>query len=391
MERSQAHRELSLILPSANLLKKKLQKNEQRFRNLFENSGIAIWEADLSEVRKSINQVKESGIHDFRLYFDQHLDEVIRFASMVKLLDANKEILNLIKAKNKKQALNGLSGFFIEESVGAVKEVLIGLAEEKLRMDGEIPLKILTGEIKQVLFQLSIVPGEENSWAKGIISFIDITDKKNTEQALKESENQLQEILENVDDVFYMMSGRNGGIIYINSAYEKIWKRPVAEIMKNPETWHDAIHPEDVNSAKNLFEQGSGELQYRIILPDGSIRWIWDRMFPILDEKGEVLYLCGMAADITERKFYEKTLRESEATLDEAMKIAKLGTWEYDVVHDQFKFNDQFYTLLHTTVEQEGGYIMSAMHYVQKFVHPEDMSLVGIGNSESTGNQRSEL
>ncbi len=221
-------------------------------------------------------------------------------------------------------------------------------------------------------------PERKTTWAKGIISFIDITDKKNTEQALKESENQLQEILENVDDVFYMMSGRNGGVIYINSAYEKIWKRPVAEIMKNPETWLYAVHPEDVNSAKKLFEQGSGELQYRIILPDGSIRWIWDRMFPILDEKGEIAYLCGIAADITERKLYEETLSESEAKLDEAMKIAKLGTWEYDVVHDQFKFNDQFYTLLRTTVEQEGGYIMSAMQYSQKFVHPEDVGLVGM-------------
>ena len=371
------------------LAEEETQKNEQRFRNLFENSGIAIWEADLSEVRKSINQIKESGIRDFRLYFDQHVDDVIRFASMVKLLDANKEILNLIKAKNKKQALNSLSDFFIKESVDAVKEVLIGLAEEKLRMDGEIPLKILTGEIKQVLFQFSIVSGEEDTWAKGIISFIDITDKKNTEQALKESENQIQEILENVDDVFYMMSGRNGRVIYINSAYEKIWKRPVAEIMKNPETWLYAVHPEDVNSAMQLFEQGSGELQYRIILPDGSIRWIWDRMFPILDEKGEIAYLCGMAADITERKFYEKTLSESEAKLDEAMKIAKLGTWEYDVVHDQFKFNDQFYALLHTTVEQEGGYIMSAKHYVQKFVHPDDISLVSIEIQKSLKTTRS--
>ncbi len=148
------------------LAEEEIQKNEQRFRNLFENSGIAIWEADLSEVRKSINQIKESGIRDFRLYFDQHLDEMIRCASMIKLLDANKEILNFVKAKSKKQALNSLSDFFIEESFGAVKEVLIGLAEEKLRIDGEIPLKILTGEIKQVLFQFSIVPGEEDYMGK---------------------------------------------------------------------------------------------------------------------------------------------------------------------------------------------------------------------------------
>jgi len=162
------------------LTEEEIHKSEQRYRNLFENAGTAIWEADLSDLRNYISQIQESGIRDFRLYFDQHVDEVIKCASMVKLLDANKEILNLLKAKSKKQVLNNLSDFFIEESFDSVKEVLIKLAEGNLRMEGEMPLKILTGELKQVLFQLSISPGEEEKWAKGIISFIDITDKKKT-------------------------------------------------------------------------------------------------------------------------------------------------------------------------------------------------------------------
>ncbi|MFA5329768.1 MAG: PAS domain S-box protein [Prolixibacteraceae bacterium] len=355
------------------LTEEELHKSEQRYRNLFENAGTAIWEADLSVVINYINQLKKSGILDFRMYFNQHIDEVIKCASMVKLLDANKEILNLVKGKSKEEVLSRLFDFFIEESFDAVKEEFIGLAEGKLRIDGEMPLKILNGEIRQVIFQLSIIHGEE----KGLISFIDITDKKKNEQALRESEKRLLQIMENVDAVFYMISGKTGELVFINSAYEKIWKRPIDEIKEHPETWLDAVHPEDVNSAIKLFEQEIGELQYRIILPDGTIRWILDRMFPVLDEKGEIVYLCGMAADITDRKLYEETLRESGAKLDEAMKIAKLGMWEYDVDKDQFIFNDQFYTLLRTTAEREGGYIMSSKHYAQKFVHPDDMFLVG--------------
>jgi len=96
----------------------------------------------------------------------------------------------------------------------------------------------------------------------------------------------------------------------------------------------------------------------------------------ITAENGEYCFVT--AVDITERKQAEETLHESEARLDEAMKIARLGTWEYDVDRDQFKFNDQFYTLLHTTAEREGGYFMSPMHYAQKFLHPDDMALVGV-------------
>ena len=82
--------------------------------------------------------------------------------------------------------------------------------------------------------------------------------------------------------------------------------------------------------------------------------------------------------DITERKQAEDKLRESKALLNDAMRIAKLGVWEYDVDLDQFKFNDQFYTLFDTTAEREGGYTMSSAHYVQKFVHPDDLAIVGV-------------
>ncbi|MFA5972338.1 MAG: PAS domain S-box protein [Lentimicrobiaceae bacterium] len=359
------------------LVEEKIYKSEYRYRNLFENIGIAIWEEDFSDVRNYIDKLKKTGINDFRLYFDKRADEVIKCASLVKILDVNMEVLNVVKAKSKKEVIKSLPAFFIEGSFNAFKEELIALAEGKMKIDGEIPIKILNGEIRQIFFQLTIVPGYEDTWARGLFSFIDITEKKKTEQALRESEKHLHEILENIDAVFYMMSGKTGELVYVNSAYEKLWERPIAVVKENPESWIDAVHPEDVNSAIKFYEKGSGELQYRIILPDGTIRWILDRMFPVLDEKGEIVYLCGMAADITERKLYEETLRESEAKLDEAMKIAKLGMWEYDVDRNQFKFNDQFYTLLHTTAEREGGYIMSPMHYAQKFVHPDDMALVG--------------
>ncbi len=360
------------------LIEEEIHKSEFRYRDLFENSGTAIWETDLSDVIHYFNELKEKGITDFRLYFDEHANDVVKCALLVKITDANKEILSFAKATSKEEIQDHLSDFFIEGSFEGIKEELIGLAEGKLKIDVEMPLRILDGEIKQVLSQLSIVPGYEETWEKGLISFIDITERKEAERVLKESEEHLHQILENVDAVFYMISNITGELIYINSAYERVWGRPITAIQEVMNTWLDAVHEEDKGLAIELFEKGNGEVQYRIVMPDGSTRWIWDRMFPILDEKGEIIYLCGMAADITERKHTEENLRESEAKLDEAMKIAKLGIWEYDVNSDQFTFNDQFYTLLHTTVEREGSYNMSSMQYAKKFVHTDDMAIVGV-------------
>ena len=68
----------------------------------------------------------------------------------------------------------------------------------------------------------------------------------------------------------------------------------------------------------------------------------------------------------------------SEAQLTEALRIARLANWEYDFLTGIFTFNDQFYNVMRTTVEREGGYSMSAARYVERFVHPEDAPLVGL-------------
>jgi PAS domain S-box-containing protein len=81
--------------------------------------------------------------------------------------------------------------------------------------------------------------------------------------------------------------------------------------------------------------------------------------------------------DITERKQAEETLRTSEAQQSNALQMTKAGHWEYDVVHDVFTFNDNFYRIFRTTAAAVGGYQMSSEHYARKFCHPDDMAMVG--------------
>ena len=80
--------------------------------------------------------------------------------------------------------------------------------------------------------------------------------------------------------------------------------------------------------------------------------------------------------DIAERKLVEEALRGSEAHLSEALRVARMGYWGYDVNLDQFTFNDQFYTIFRTTAEHEGGYVMSSARFVVRFVHPQDGEIV---------------
>jgi PAS domain S-box-containing protein len=86
--------------------------------------------------------------------------------------------------------------------------------------------------------------------------------------------------------------------------------------------------------------------------------------------------ILGVAVDITERKKAEDALRQKQDQLVEALRIARLAYWEYDIPTDRFTFNDQYYSILHTTAEREGGYTMSAAKYIRRFIHPDDAAMI---------------
>lgn len=100
-------------------------------------------------------------------------------------------------------------------------------------------------------------------------------------------------------------------------------------------------------------------------------------LYPIKDQSGDVIAVTVFSVDVTERKKIAQALRDSEAKLSNASHIAHLGPWEYDVARDLFTFNDEFYSMLRTSVDKVGGYTMSSADYASRFVHPEDRAMVG--------------
>jgi PAS domain S-box-containing protein len=144
----------------------------------------------------------------------------------------------------------------------------------------------------------------------------DISDRKRTQQALKESEARFRQLAEYIHQTFWMISTDNQHILYVSPAYEKIWQRSCQTLYEKPNTWIEAIHPEDRERVMATFQHVSGEnyKEYRIVRPDGSIRWIGSHAFPIQNEQGEVYRVAGIDEDITERKQAEEALRQSAAT-----------------------------------------------------------------------------
>ena len=160
-------------------------------------------------------------------------------------------------------------------------------------------------------------------------------EKKNKElqseiEKLRESEERFRQIAENVKEVFFMISPHTDEILYISPTYETIWGRSCQSLYENPQSWLSAIHPEDgcqaIATLETQFRTGEEfEEEYRIIRPDGSIRWIWSRAFPIRDEAGKVNRFVGVAEDITERKYAEEAMKKSEEQFRLTFELAPIG------------------------------------------------------------------
>jgi PAS domain S-box-containing protein len=110
----------------------------------------------------------------------------------------------------------------------------------------------------------------------------------------------------NLGDVFWIKSLPDRRVLYVSPAYEKVWGRPVQTLYQNRKAAVEAMHPDDRERVKKVFSGpallDTWDVDYRIVRPDGSIRWISDRAFPVHNDAGEVYRLAGVASDITERK-----------------------------------------------------------------------------------------
>lgn len=137
----------------------------------------------------------------------------------------------------------------------------------------------------------------------------DITGRKRGEQELRASEERFRQLAENIDQVFWINTPAIDRNLYVSPAYEKIWGRSRDSLRRDPEDWMKAIHPGDrsrVSAALSCIRVGEQlDIEYRIVRPDGQVRWIRDRSYPMTAGDGTAL-ACGLAEDITSQKQAEE-------------------------------------------------------------------------------------
>lgn len=149
--------------------------------------------------------------------------------------------------------------------------------------------------------------------AGAVITFTDISRRKERELALRESEERFRQIAENIKEVFWVTDPLTNERLYVSPAYQEIWGRSPMSAGSLSQSWLGFIHPEDLGRvlAAVTTKQATGQYdeEYRILRPDGSVRWVRDRAFPVKNESGKVYRMIGIAEDVTNRKQSEANLQ----------------------------------------------------------------------------------
>jgi PAS domain S-box-containing protein len=261
-------------------------------------------------------------------------------------------IPNPIFFKDAQGAYLGCNKAF-EDFLGVTRQEIVGksvydlspreLADEYHRMDlaafeatgtqvYESQVQAADGARRHVVFHKATFPDPAGD-VGGLVGIItDITDLKQAEAELRQSEQRFRLMAETIQDVFWIASPGMSKTVYVSPGFEYIWGRTRDTLYRNPKLFLETVHPEDQRRVKaEIITAREGSIpwdhEYRIIRPDGTVRWIHNRGFPVRDDQGRVTLFTGVATDVTERKVLEGQLLQ-------AQKMEAVGRLAGGVAHD---------------------------------------------------------
>ena len=147
----------------------------------------------------------------------------------------------------------------------------------------------------------------------------DITRERATEVELRNSSARFRAFLESTDEVFWLTSSTVDKIHYLSPAFERLMGEPVEFYYQNPLVWLERVHADDKAYAMQAMSEGRFDVTYRLVRPDGQVRWVWVRSFPLYDESGNQEYLGGIMSDVTEKRLAEDEARAQQSLFKQVM------------------------------------------------------------------------
>lgn len=233
----------------------------------------------------------------------------------------------------------------------------LGIAQEKREQIIAVRYRFEGKAKKEIWIETKIkfLPDFNGIQAYLLVS-ADVTDFINYQRFLVEKDNWFSEISKAIDDAVWVTDWKTRKTLYISPAYEKIYGQTCASLYNNSKSWADTIHPMDLLRVTQAYyqhaEEGTYDIEFRILKPDGSVTWVNEKAFPIF-ENGEIVRMAGITKDITKTKATELDLESHRKLMERGQTLSNIGTWESDLITGKISWSKEHYKIFGYPDENE--------------------------------------
>ena len=315
-----------------------IQKSETRFKSLFEDSPIPLWEKDFSKVKNYLQELNliNKTPEIVYTYFDNHPEVFVRCMSLVKIIAVNNSCLKLYQVETKDQIVTAYPKLINSEYAKAFIKIIVAITQDQKQVFIDSIIQNSKGENLDVNLRWNVIRGYEKSLERIIVSTEDITDRMATEKIILDTKQRVESLINTIDGIVWECDATNFSFNFISKKVENILGYTAAEWLAEPTFWQDHIYWEDQEMVRNYCklktEQNlNHDFEYRMVAKDHSIVWLRDIVNVVL-ENGKAVSLRGIMIDITKTKEAEKELNTSYTMVTEQNK--RLLNFSYIVSHN---------------------------------------------------------
>ncbi|PKA44958.1 ATPase [Rhizobium sullae] len=297
-----------------------LQQSERRYRDLFHYMPIGLTQVDASKLVPLFKELRAKGVTELQTYIDEHPEFLPRALEALEVEEVNQHIIEMFGAKNAEEMHLPITRYW-QPSISTIRRSIEARyrGEEVFREETQVAR--MDGSVIDVLFTTAR-PGAVAD--KSLVGFIDITERKKAEKALRNREREFSQLVDMVPSLLWRLSPE-GEPVFFSKRMIEFFGLDVGDYDRPGSSGLAAaiaalVHPDDATrlaeALNHSFATGEAfSLNYRLRRADGIYRWMSSRAEPLRDESGRILQWYGLCHDIEDQVHAEEALRERERFL----------------------------------------------------------------------------
>ena len=197
----------------------RLRDSEERYRTLFAESPVSLWEEDFSGIRRHLDRLRALGVTDFDEHFTANPEELADCIESVRVVDVNRATLALYGAETRSQLLAGLDRIIGDDGRDVFRHSIVALARGERSWQSEGTNYTLNGDPIRLALQWSVAPGAERDWSRVLVSATDITERTRVEDALRESEARFERVFRSSPSIMGISRRSDGVYLDVNDVF----------------------------------------------------------------------------------------------------------------------------------------------------------------------------